>query len=409
LALWCGNNEIDEGWNNWGWKQQFGADTAKVWDNYTRLFHRLLPGLIQQYDPDRDYHSSSPTFGWGKKESMRSGDSHYWGVWWGMEAFAMYKQKVPRFMSEYGFQGFPPLSTLLRFIPEMKDCDLDSNVMNAHQKHPRGYETIQAYMEREYKVPDNMEDYAYISQLLQAYGMKTAIEAHRRAKPYCMGTLYWQFNDCWPVVSWSGIDYYKERKALQYFVKKSFAQHLLSFDTVEDRTCLWAVTDSTADAHGRLQIVFSTFTGEEIYRKDSLITIPANSSQKVWECRTADFIKGKDSLTTFCYAEFLIDDRQAAEAVHYFALPKNATYPAANVTVSLKNDGEFLLQADQLVKNIYILCDGKQSPFSDNFFDILPGKVYTVKLLQDTSIRPNLIQLKALHSSLNLQFVIYNP
>ncbi|MCL2098397.1 MAG: hypothetical protein FWH23_06530 [Bacteroidales bacterium] len=407
LALWCGNNENEEGWHNWGWKQQFGADTTKVWDNYTRLFHRLLPGLIQQYDPGRDYHVSSPVFGWGKKESMLVGDSHYWGVWWGMEPFAMYKQKVPRFMSEYGFQGFPSLSTLYNFMPDEQDRYLSSDAMKMHQKHPRGYETIQTFMEREYKIPDNLEDYAYTSQLLQAYGMNTAIEAHRRAKPYCMGTLYWQFNDCWPVVSWSGIDYYKEWKALQYFVRKAYAQHLLSFDTVEDKTCLWAITDSIADVYGKLEIVFSTFAGKEIYRKDSLLTIPANSAQKIWECRTADFIKGEDSLTTFCHARFLIGDRQAAESINYYSSPKNTPYPAANLTVSLQNNGEIILQADQLVKNICILYEGKQSPFSDNFFDMLPGQPYTVKLLKDKLIAPDLLQLKSLNTSLNVQFIIH--
>ncbi|MDR0295955.1 MAG: hypothetical protein LBH91_07245, partial [Prevotellaceae bacterium] len=405
LALWCGNNEIDEGWHNWGWKRQFGADTAMVWENYTRLFHRLLPGLVEQYDTGRDYLSSSPVFGWGRKESMFVGDSHYWGVWWGMEPFSVYKQKVPRFMSEYGFQGFPPLSTLHAFMPEKQDRYLGSDAMKTHQKHPRGYETIQTYMEREYDIPDNLEDYAYVSQLLQAYGMKTAIEAHRRAKPYCMGSLYWQFNDCWPVVSWAGIDYYKEWKALQYFVKKSFAQHLLSFDTTADTTCLWAVTDSTADVHGNLQIVFSTFAGKELFRKDSLITIPANSSQKIWEFRTADFINGEDSLTTFCHARFLINEQQVAEAINYFTLPKNTIYPPANLTIFLMYNDEIVLLADKLVKNICIMYDGKQSPFTDNFFDMLPGKTYTVKLLRDTTIDPNLIQLESLNPFLNIQII----
>jgi beta-mannosidase len=138
------------------------------------------------------------------------------------------------------------------------------------------------------------------------------------------------------------------------------------------------------------------------------MTIPANSSQKILEYQISDFIKGKDSLTTFCHARFLIDDQQAAEAITYFTLPKNTIYPPANITITLKNDGEFLLQADQLIKNICILYDGKQSPFSDNFFDILPGKPYTVKLLQDATIDPNLIQLKSLSTSLNIQLITHS-
>jgi len=120
-------------------------------------------------------------------------------------------------MSEYGFQGFPDYSTIRKFTaPE--DRSLTSGVMKTHQKHPTGFETIDEYLLRDYKKPKNFESYAYVSQLLQARGMISAIEAHRRAKPRCMGTMYWQLNDCWPVVSWSSRDYYgKKRRFIMRF------------------------------------------------------------------------------------------------------------------------------------------------------------------------------------------------
>jgi len=133
-----------------------------------------------------------------------------------------------RFMSEYGFQSLPAMDTINRFtLPA--DRQFDSKVMNAHQKHPRGNELIQTYMKREFPKPRDLRQLIYFSQLLQAEGMRTAIEAHRRAKPYCMGSLYWQLNDCWPVVSWSGLDYYGNWKALHYFVKRAFEPPAILF------------------------------------------------------------------------------------------------------------------------------------------------------------------------------------
>lgn len=385
LALWCGNNENDEGWHNWGWKNRFGADSAQAWQNYVTLFRELLPSLVEQYDPQHSYLSSSPVFGWGKKESMTHGDSHYWGIWWGMEPFDVYNQKVPRFMSEYGFQGFLPMNSLKKCIP-VNELYLGSPSMKAHQKHPKGYETIQTYMEREYHVPKDLETYNYVSQLLQAYGMKTGMDAHRRAKPYCMGSLYWQYNDCWPVVSWSGIDYYKQWKALQYFVKKSFAQHAVSFYTADEQTGVWLITDSTEAVSGVLQIRLYDFDGKERFHKDTNITLQANSSQKVWSFAVTDFIPAKDTNRVVCQARFVDGEKPLTEGLHYFALPKNTAYPDAKIHMALTDGNRLTLQSDKLVKNICILIKDSQSGLSDNFFDMLPNQTYTVEIPSGTHL-----------------------
>ena len=130
-------------------------------------------------------------------------------------------------MSEYGFQGMPNIETLKKVVDET-DLNFNSEALKNHQKHPIGNETIREYMERDFQLPNKFEDYVYVSQLLQAEGMKTAMEAHRRAKPYNMGTLYWQFNDCWPVTSWSSVDYFGNWKAFHYQAKRSLKNILLS-------------------------------------------------------------------------------------------------------------------------------------------------------------------------------------
>ncbi len=173
----------------------------------------------------RPYIASSPLWGWGHPECVTHGDSHYWGVWWGEEPFEMYKEKTGRFMSEFGFQSYPDYSTLQRICPE-GELHIDSPTLRNHQKHPRGREIIDKAMMQYYGMDSrslSLEDYCYVSQLLQAWGTGYGIFQHIKQQPHCMGTLYWQLNDCWPVASWSSIDYYGNWKALHYRVKELYA------------------------------------------------------------------------------------------------------------------------------------------------------------------------------------------
>jgi beta-mannosidase len=226
IVVWCGNNEIDEAWHNWGWQKQHNIsvqDSTRLWNDYTRIFKELLPRLVQQYDGTRPYISTSPMHGWGRKESMTEGDSHYWGVWWGLEPIEKYKEKVPRFMSEYGMQAMPNWETITRFsIPA--DWDTSSPVMKVHQKHPTGYKNLAVYLKQNGYQPKTFKEFAGATQLVQQKALYTAISAHMDAAPYCMGTLFWQFNDCWPVTSWSVIDYYGNKKKGYYAVKQLYNQ-----------------------------------------------------------------------------------------------------------------------------------------------------------------------------------------
>jgi len=229
IVLWCGNNEMDEAWHNWGWQQQFkltSADSTRLWQDYTRLFHELLPQLVKEHDGTRPYISTSPTHGWGRKQSMTEGDSHYWGVWWGLEPIEKYTEKIPRFMSEYGMQAMPDWETIKSFS-QPQDRDTASVVMRAHQKHPTGYKTLATYLQQNDYHPTSFKGFGEATQELQARALTTAITAHINAAPYCMGTLFWQFNDCWPVSSWSVVDYYGRKKKAYHAVKKLYAKPVL--------------------------------------------------------------------------------------------------------------------------------------------------------------------------------------
>ena len=234
LALWCGGNEISEGYYNWGWQQSLGwseEDDKAIKAGYDRLFENILPQAVAKFDGTRPYWPSSPSKGWGRPESLTEGDVHYWGVWWGELPYEVYREKVGRFNSEYGYQSYPDYQTLLK-IAQGEELSKDAEVIAAHQKHARGTRQIDDFIQRYYPdaQPKDFEEYVHLSQLSQAYGMEIAIEAHRTAKPYNMGTLYWQLNDAWPVTSWSSIDYYGRPKVFQERLKTLYAPVLLSLD-----------------------------------------------------------------------------------------------------------------------------------------------------------------------------------
>ncbi|MBP1646488.1 MAG: hypothetical protein H6Q16_2066 [Bacteroidetes bacterium] len=227
LALWCGNNEIWEGWNNWGWKQEV-KDTAKAVENYNKLFKELLPNIVKEYTPTINYIHTSPLHGWGRRESLTHGDCHYWGVWWGDSIFETYTRKVPRFMSEYGFQSPPTIYTEEEFMS--KPYSKENPEFAIHQKHPRGFELIDNRIKEWYGNYTSDEDYMFKAEEIAQEAYKIAIEAHRRAMPYCMGTMFWQFNEPYPAISWSSIDYLGKTKSIYSTIFKSYQPIIFSID-----------------------------------------------------------------------------------------------------------------------------------------------------------------------------------
>jgi beta-mannosidase len=287
-------------------------------------------------------------------------------------------------MSEYGFQGIPNVKFLEKYIYE-DDLSLDSPVLKAHQKHPRGMELIDLYMHRDYNVPDEFENYTYVSQLLQAEGITRAIEAHRRAKPYCMGTLYWQLNDCWPAISWSSIDYGENRKALHYFVKKSYDDPLISAVVNNARLEIHVVNDSPYPLNESLSISLISFDGEKIWNEKVPARTDSNSSRVIFSRPVAELMKGQDPSSVLLYSS-LSDEELYAENIHYFVKPKNLDLKQPEITIDISKHSNYRLisiSAKYLVKNLYLESANIPGKFSDNFFDVLPGKETKVYFTPD--------------------------
>ncbi|MFM8431929.1 MAG: glycoside hydrolase family 2 protein [Bacteroidota bacterium] len=385
IALWCGNNESDEGWHNWGWQKEFGyssEDSSKVWNDYHSVFHKMIPDALDELDPDREYWPSSPSIGWGRKESLLSGDAHYWGVWWGMEPFSVYTKKVGRFMSEYGFQGLPAMASFKQYSGTDR-LDTTMPALKVHQKHPTGFPTISNYLERSYNRPKDFRSYIYTSQLLQAEGVRTAIEAHRRAKPYCMGTLYWQFNDCWPSVSWSSRDFYGRWKALQYFVKESYEPLIISPVVNENRSVdVHVVTDSLHDWLARMELRIIDFKGNIRWSEIVAADIKSNASTLVCSRDLSRIVQGMDTAFTFLNVRLLLNERTVTQKNAFFCLPKSMKLqrPSFTVRSSRIADGSVavVIRASAFVKGLEISLDGDPSLFSENYFDMIPNTDYVV-------------------------------
>jgi len=386
IALWCGNNEIDEAWHNWGWSSAFSKeDSAKIYSGYDTLFHKIIPNAISKLDPSRKYHPSSPQYGRGNHLSQYYGDSHYWGIWHDAEPFENYELKVPRFMSEFGFQSFPSLNTIKKFAGD-DNLNIDSEVMLSHQKHPRGNKLIKKYLEEYYIVPEDFEDFIFLSQLLQAEGIKLGIEALRRSKPYCWGSLYWQLNDCWPVVSWSSIDYYKEWKALQYFVKKAYNNYLISFTKDNDSLYVHLISDELENKEAVLQLSLIDFKGKLLDSISIKTEIKGNQSKVYYTYNLNQLIQKYDKSEIVLTANLFIENSVVSDAKYYFVESKFLSLEDVNLSLKiskLSNSFELIIMSAQLNKNLYITTN-KEGRFSDNFFDLLPNKEKRIYFYSNT-------------------------
>ncbi|MBO7576791.1 MAG: hypothetical protein J6T03_04910 [Bacteroidales bacterium] len=334
VVLWCGNNEVKNGWEDWGWQQQYQRtpeQIATLQHGIDTLFgiNGILANVVKQYDPlHRTYITSSPLFGWGHPECVTHGDSHYWGVWWGEQPFEMYKEKTGRFMSEYGFQSYPDYSTVCRYCPEDQRY-IDSPVMKSHQKHGRGLEIIDKAMRHYYGVDSrslSLEDFCYVSQLLQAWGTGYGIFQHLAQQPHCMGTLYWQLNDCWPVASWSSIDCYGNWKALHYRARDLYS------DTVDMKH--WKSYYKTLPKNLRLPKAKYQLT-PNLNRKGQLsITLTAQTDLRDVMLQTEPHIDGHFSNNYF--------DLPAGQTAHIVFIPNNPNSDLSKTTVTLKCLNEVL-------------------------------------------------------------------
>ena len=401
IALWCGNNEVRSAWKNWGWEKdvmenqspEIASVISKAYDD---VFHKILPEVVNNLDTSTAYWPSSPgsTFS-GGTESYTSGDAHYWGVWWGKEDFESYNQKVPRFMSEFGFQSFPEFSSVDKYTNE-SDYSIYSEVMKSHQRSSIGNSTIEDYMLRHYNKPKSFKGYLYVSQILQAYGMSIGMESHRRNKGYSMGSLYWQLNDCWPVASWSSIDYFGKWKALHYSTKKAFQPVLINFLKTDSEIELHIISDLLESKEVDLNLKVLSFSGEVLYELNKNYLLQQNSTMKA-ESLSIDWLnKNFDPNSSLLVASLFSEEIEISNNNYYLSEFKDIklTKPLIEYEIDeLINTFEVSLKSKNLVKNVFVDIASSQN-FSDNYFDMIPGKEYKIFINKEESLKLDDIKRK---------------
>lgn len=392
IAIWCGNNEMHTAWFNWGWARRYKnlGVADEIRKDYKDVFHHILPDVVKEYDPTSFYWPSSPYGGdpdakceSGKQIWNPDGDAHYWGVWHAKDSIANYNNIKARFFSEYGFQAFPEYQSVLKYAPEARDHDIYSDVMMAHQRggsHANGL--IEWYLLNEYRKPKDFPNFLYMGLLLQGDAIKTAIEAHRRMMPYNMGTLFWQHNDCWPVASWSSRDYYGRWKAQHYFAKKAFNDILVSPISENDSLNVYVVSDRLKATKGLLDIRVMDLKGNVLFEKKSNVTIPANSSKRLFGAPMESVLGGKKPNEVVVNARFMENGNGEVVSNNYFLTRfKDIDFPQADIRMTSVPAGDgydVTVVSDVFARGVFLSIDGIDNFFSDNYFDLLPGEPVTI-------------------------------
>ena len=377
LALWCGNNEMEQGWVDWGWNQQGDAALQRLKAGYDRIFHHLLPGVISAEDPDHPYWPSSASSGipFSEPNAQQRGDTHYWDVWHGRKPFTAYRQQFPRFMSEFGFQSLPPFKTI-QVYAALEDQNMTSYVMEHHQRSGNGNTLMMSQMADNFRMPKDFQSLVYMSMVLQAEGIRYGVEHWRRNRQRVGGTLYWQLNDCWPVASWSSVDYFGRWKALHYAAKRFYAPLLLSVENESTRMSIHVTSDLTAAWDGMVRWSLQSLDGRILKKGKSTVHAEPLADTAV---RMLDFsaeISDANRRSTIFVCELWQGDELVSILVSTFVPDKHVSLakPELRVDVSLVDQTlTFDLSSDTLARFVELSLEGADVVFTDNYFDLPAG------------------------------------
>jgi len=385
LALWCGNNEIMYGWNKWAW--QDGLDdktTHHLWETYEKIFYNILPVAVRQHDPKNSYWPSTPSSINNNLPDRKSGDEHDWTVCFGQKPINSYWENVPRFVSEWGLQAFPSMQTIRAFANN-DELMLESAVMRHRQRSKLdwlqqgfdGNDLIKWYVEQYHDAPEHFEDFVYLSQILQAEAYKTAVEAHRSAMPHCMGSLFWQLNDCWPAISWSTIDFFSRWKAAHYAVQKAFNPVIVTVKKINNSVKVYVVSDKINAFDAMLQVKLLDFSGKITYESVKKVEVHPNTARLLLQIDLSLFLPSDKACEKVLDVRLLKRDELLADNMFFFVKPKDLHLARPHLQYSLRRtDKGYLvsLESDTLVRYLCIETPDPDAHFSDNFFDLLPNQ-----------------------------------
>jgi beta-mannosidase len=395
LSLICGNNENETAIENWGVPSR---DVSMRF--YVRQYEETIAPIVAETVPDIEFWPSSPSSGGGFRESNADGkgDMHYWGVWHNNEPIQYYRKYFPRFMSEFGIQSFPSVPTIRSFARE-EDLNIFSYIMEQHQKNNTANEKILNYVGKMFRYPKDFSSLVYVSQLIQAEGIRYGVEHWRRHYGRCMGALYWQLNDCWPVASWSGIDYFHRWKVLHYHSKKFFQPILASICEEGTHAELYVTNETLSSFKGILNWELQDLDGKILEEGTAPALIPKQSARKIAEVDFELSLAQKQS--TVLWIRLESGGRLVSENQVSFVPDKHLRLKKGTIrTRFLIDHGRPAvgLTANTFMKYVELSLN-RDLRWEDNYFYLIPGQERIVAADED-------VDLKVLEKELKIRSLV---
>jgi beta-mannosidase len=390
IVIWSGNNETEAAFS-WGPRPTLPPDVRLlIWQDYLTVFSGILPRVVARLNPETPYWPSSPSADYEPlSEHYQSGDAHIWDVWHGRVPFSTYETHHARFVTEYGFQSFPEMRTIEAFTQPGDRTGILTPVMLAHQKNNEGNSIIHDYLLKDYPEPKDFASFLYVSQVLQAEGIKIGAEHFRRSRPETMGSIFWQLNDCWPVASWSSIDYYGRWKALQYYARRFYAPILVSPHVEDGAVKVYIVSDKTAITPATLRMRLMDFDGNVLLEESRPVDITPLASKDYldWPLKKLADAGAANTSRVFVVAELtagrLSDPKllgtgaQISRNLAYLAPVKEIHLKPAQMKVEATGaQGSYKIRITSpvLARSVYLSFGNLDVKLADNYFDILPGE-----------------------------------
>lgn len=384
LGLWCGNNEMEWAFVEWGLPKD---ERLKV--DYIEMYEKLIPNVLNQYDPQSFYWPASPSSGGGFEDPNgdSKGDVHYWKVFHENEHYKKFRDHYFRFASEYGMQSLPDFKTVKSYTPE-DQMNIFSVVSENHNKcvDPlNGNIKILMNMAGEFKLPGNLEDQTYISQVFQGETIKCAVEHFRRNRGQCMGSTYWQVNDNYPVASWSSIDYYGRWKALHYFARRFYAPVLLSAYEEGMLGHIHVTNETLNPFNGKVKWQLRHVDKRVLDQGEECVCLDELSALHVLDVSIDKYVKNHgDERSIYLSIQLFDDDNELVSSDNIlFTQHKFFEFVDAKISVDVEDkDGVMTISliSDQFVKSAGIHFEVSDIVLSDNFMDLLPGEKVTVRV-----------------------------
>jgi beta-mannosidase len=400
IVVWCGNNETESAMDWEGRKNLPQEVKTQMWQDYLTEFNGILPRVVARLDAETPYWPSSPSADFEPvSPTFHTGDNHFWDVWHGRAPFSAYETHHTRFVTEYGFQSFPEMRTVEAFTQPEDRASIFTPVMLAHQKNNVGNSIIHDYLLRDYSEPKDFASFLYVSQVLQAEGIKVGAEYFRRSRPETMGSIFWQLNDCWPVASWSSIDYYGRWKALQYYARRFYAPILVSPHVEDGALKVYIVSDKVKSESATLRVRLMDFDGKLLLEDTHAVAVEPLASKVYldWPLKKLADAGAADTSRVFVVAELTSGGAQLSRNLVYLAPVKQVYLKPAQLkveTTGAKGSYKIRVSSPVLARSVYIYFGSLDVELSDNYFDLLPGETVEIAAASAASFDALKAQLK---------------